>query len=456
MKKSIVSIMLLLSLFFACTGSVFAEPVYGGDLVIGISSELEPASLDAQIDPYDVTEFVSLMLSDQLVTMTESGEFVPSLATSIDVAPDGTKWTFKFREDVVFSDGTPFNAEAVKVNIDRIMDPATKSSSLAGKMGQAKFVSAEVIDDYTLVLNYTGLVATIWQSLAYMPIWSPTALANSGSSFNQVLTSCGPFVLEEFVKGSHIKLVKNEKYNGKAPTQLHDGPAYLDSITLKFVGEDAILAEALGSGEVDLVYRISSQYIAPYEKNDDFTVVEAYEHGTGSLFVMNQEKAPLDDVRVRQALMYAYDLNEMNDRLFDGKGMIGKGLLTSKIACFYEEGAGSYYYDPEKSKALLDEAGWILNESTGIREKDGAKLEIEGIAINPDRLAQLEYMAIKFKEVGVLLTPQLIPGNMQIEKAHKTVISKSCMKNLVERCRIICIACGIQKTTFREAGHGQV
>ncbi len=374
----------------------------------------EPANLDSQVDPYASATLINSWVTDSLILLTTEQEYVPFMATAYEANAEGTEWTLSLRDDIVFQDGTPFNAEAFKANIDRIMDPETLSALRASSLGSEVFGSVEVVDESTAKIVYTGPWVTAVPGLAATPIWSPAALEEYGDDFTNHLTGCGAFTLTGWAKGSEITFEKWPDYKGSAPNQDHDGPAYLDTITVKMVGEQAILGEVLRTGEVNIVYQLPFQSLASYQDDDDFLVVPTYQGGSGNMFNMNLEHPPLDDLRVRQALRHSYDPQDLNDTLYDGVNLTVHGPLTSYTRCYWDGAETAYPYDPEKSKQLLEEAGWVEG-SDGIREKDGQRLSFVGVALSTQEL--LEYLGTRFAAIGVELKIELVPGPVQLERA---------------------------------------
>ena len=118
--------------------------------------------------------------------------------------------------------------------------------------------------------------------MSVLPMWSPTAVQEMGDKFNEAPVGTGAFAVEEWVKGSHFKLVKNPDYKGISPLQEHEGPAYLDSITVKYVGEDAVLGEVLRTGEVNIIQEMPAQFIQGYSDDAGYEVLPAFQPGTVS------------------------------------------------------------------------------------------------------------------------------------------------------------------------------
>jgi len=387
----------------------------GGNLIIATRAANEPASMDGQVDPYLDTWLFNSWVADPLILLTSAGEYKPMLATGWTLSPDGKTWTFTLRKDVKFQDGTPFNAEAVKFNIDRLMDPATHSALMADNVGVSAFKATEVVDEFTVKIIYNAPVPKAWWGFSICPMWSPTAVKKYGKDFHQNLVGTGAFKMTEWVKGNYLKFVKDPNYKGGPPLQEHTGPAYLDSITVKFVGEDAVLGEILKTGEANMVMEMPAQSLAFYKNNPAFQIVPGYQPGTAMQFVMNTGKPPLDDIRVRQALRYAYDQDKINQTLYDGYYVAVKGPLTKFTRCYWKGVEDAYKYDPEKSKSLLEEAGWKVNPRTGIREKDGKPLALNIVMLHHQELG--EYLGVQFRAIGVDLKVEVVPGPVQLERA---------------------------------------
>jgi peptide/nickel transport system substrate-binding protein len=387
-----------------------------GDLVVAWPADEEPANMDSQVDPYDSAKLLNSFVADPLIRLDASGKYIPMLARSWTVSPDGKVWTIALRSGLKFQDGTPLNAEAVKFNIDRIMDPNTHSAELANFLGAAQFQRVEVANATTVRVVYSAPVPIALWGFAMAPIWSPAAVRRYGTSFQQHLVGSGAFRMTESVHGDHVKFVRDPNYNSGPPWQDHKGAAYLSSITVRFVGEAGVLGQVLKSGEVNMVYKLPPQSLGDYRSNPDFTVVPGYQPGTGMQFVMNTSKPALSDVRVRQALRYAYDVDQMNKTLYNGDYVAVKGPLT-KYSRFYWKGAeDAYPYNPAKAKTLLDEAGWKVNPQTGIREKDGQALSLTIVMLHHKEIG--EYLAAQFKAVGVDLKVAVVPGPVQLQRAQ--------------------------------------
>lgn len=388
----------------------------GGNLVIATTANSEPANLDGHIDPYATAWLLNSFVADPLVTVSADGKYMPGLAESWAVSPDGKEWTFKLRKDVKFQDGTPFNAAAVKFNLDRVVNPETKSALMANYVGAKSYKETQVVDDNTVKIVYNDPVPGLLWGLSIFPIWSPTAVQKFGKDFDKNLVGSGPFKLQEWVKGSHVKFVRDDAYTGAPPMQDHVGPANLDSITMRFVGDAAVLGEVLKTGEVNMVMELPAQAVATYKGQPGFQVVPGYQPGTGMQFMFNTSKAPFDDVKVRQALRLAYDNDKINTTLYDGNYVPVKGPLTRFSRCYWKGTEDANKMDVEKAKALLDEAGWKVNPATGIREKDGKPLSFTMSMLHHQEMG--EYLAAQFKAIGADMKIEVVPGPVQLQKVN--------------------------------------
>ncbi|MDR7418229.1 MAG: ABC transporter substrate-binding protein [Armatimonadota bacterium] len=399
----------------AAPGHLAAQARRGGNLIIATRASAEPASMDAQVDPYAMTWLLNSFVADPLVALTASGEYKPMLASGWQISPNGLVLTLRLRSGVKFQDGTPVNAEAVKFNIDRVMNPETRSALMANYLGSKNFQRTEVINDTTLKVYYSAPVPSVLWGLSILPIWSPAAVRKFGRDFHQNLVGAGAFRMAEWVKGSHIKFVKIPNYAGGPPGQEHTGPAYLDSITVRFVGEEGVLGEVLRAGEVNMVMELPAQALGNYRNNPNYQVVAGYQPGSGMQFVMNTSRPPLDDIRVRRALRHAYDPDRMNQTLYDNNYVVVKGPVTKYTRCYWKGAEEAYRMDLDRSRALLDEAGWRVNARTGIREKDGRPLSLGIAMLHHKELG--EYLATQFRAIGVELRVEVIPGPVQLQRA---------------------------------------
>lgn len=393
-----------------------------GDLVIAMPANNEPASLDGQVDPYQSTWLMNSLISDPLVVLMPDGSYAPALATEWTVSEDGKTWTFTLREGVTFQDGTPFDAEAVKFNLERIIAPETASAQLASDIGP--IASIEVTGPLALTVNYDTPWVTLVDALRRTPFWSPAAIeAFSKADFDKNLVGTGPFRLAEWVQNDHVTFEKWDGYGGWNPVQAHEGPAKLDSVTIRFIGEPAVLGQILETGEANVVYALPPLFTDIYTDNPDYQLVHKGQAGTGLQMVMNIRQPPLSDLRVRQALLYGKDSAAANDILYDGLYEPSDGPLNNIHPCFWPGATEMYPHDPEKAKALLEEAGWV-DDGSGVRKArgvegvaDGTPLSIVWNVLHHQEIG--EVFQAQYRDIGVDLKVELVPGPVQLDKVQR-------------------------------------
>jgi len=326
----------------------------GGDLVIAVLSDivaLDPTSVN------DVPSFdVQFNIYEKLVWHDENMELQPGLAESWE-AIDETTWEFKLQEGVKFHDGSAFNAEVVKANIERVLDP-----DIAAPAGYLidMIEEVEIVDDYTVrfITEYpfSGLPAHLTHPTASMlslpQIEEDYAAmetgAEPGSIVNEHPIGTGYFQFDEWLPGQHVRLEKNEDY--------WNGEAKLDSVTFKVVSEDLTRIAELETGDSHISNPLSPNDLERVENAEGL-----YASRTDSVsldyvgFNVNQE--PFDDIRVRQAISMAIDKGQILDGIYNSVGLPAKGPLPPTVFG-YDEGLEGLEHDLDKAKELLAEAGY--------------------------------------------------------------------------------------------------
>ncbi|MEO1104581.1 MAG: ABC transporter substrate-binding protein, partial [Pseudomonadota bacterium] len=209
-----------------------ASPALAQELRLAVRASIEPANLDYQVDPYTSTMLINTFMSDPLVIRAPDSSFVPGLATSWEISDDAKEFTLTLREGISFQDGTPFNADAVVYNFNRILDPETGSALLANQVGPLK--SVEALDDMTVKFTYSEPWVTFLDMATKAPIWSPTAAAASTpQEFDKELIGTGPFKLVEWVANDHILMEAWDGYkNANAAVEL-DGKPAIDTVRIQ-------------------------------------------------------------------------------------------------------------------------------------------------------------------------------------------------------------------------------
>lgn len=320
-------------------GTAFAART---DIVVGL--QLEPPTLDptsgaaAAID-----EVVYANVFEGLTRFGPDGEVLPALAESWEPAPDGLSWLFHLRDGVKWHDGTPFTAEDVVFSIDRAMAP---ESTNAQKQLFDGINEVTAIDDVTVEIGLDAPKGSLLSNLAWgdAVIVSPATIDDDRTH----PVGTGPFMFQDWVQGDHITLVRNPDYWGT--------PAKLEKATFKFISDPTAAYAAMMSGDIDAfpVYP-APENLAQFQADPRFQVIVGSTEGE-TILAMNNQRPPFDDIRVREAVAHAIDRQAIIDGAMFGYGTpIGSHFAPHSPA--YEDLTALSAYDPEKSKALLEQAG---------------------------------------------------------------------------------------------------
>lgn len=385
------------------TAASGSEPTPGGKLVYGLT--LVVSGIDPHIDASSELGIPLTSVYDTLVYQDVDGRFVPGLAERWTVSDDGLVYTFDLRRNVEFHDGTPFNAQAVQFNLDRIAAPETQSRKAKGLLGP--YARTEVVDDYTVRVHQTEPYAPFLDSASqvYLGMASPTAVERWGAEYSLHQVGTGPFLFQEFVPQDHLTLVRNPDYAWAPEVYQHTGPAYLDEIEFRFYPEPATRALALESGEVHVVGEVPPQDAQRLQADPGFTLLEVPIPGQPLQFFLNTERAPTDDLRVRQAILHAVDRQTIVDTIFRSYSPVAHGPLAAVTRGYGPVVEGYYAFDPARAGALLDEVGWTDSDGDGVRDRDGEPFELNLVLMSWGSLP----------EVGQMLQAQLGAAGMAVD-----------------------------------------
>ncbi len=376
-----------------------SEPKVGGRLVI--ATVAEPLTLDPQKANGNV---VISFLGSSLVAKDKDNNYVPWLAKSWEISPDGLVWTFKIRDDVKFWDGSPMVAEDIAYSYKRAMDPETKSP-LTGQM-LATVDTIEAPDATTLVITLKEPMAPFMDNLAAEGFMTPikkAAVEEFGENFGHNLMSVGPYKVKEWVTGDHITLERNPDYVWQ-PAYAHQGPYYIEEIVFRFIPEISTTVAGLEAGELDYTYTFEPQYIPRIEETGKFNILSTSLTGASPYVSINVSKPPFNDLKVRQAINYAINRQDLIDVIQKGNATIQYGPISPSVIGYWP-GVEEIGYDnnPEKAKELLAEAGWVDTNGDGIVEKDGKPFKLSFPVVSAV-IKDAQMIQEQVKAVGIELT----------------------------------------------------
>jgi peptide/nickel transport system substrate-binding protein len=389
----------LVSLLDACSSASSTTTTQSGSQKLTMAVFQEPDTLDPSASGLITVGAISQCIFDHLVwKLPDQSGFLPGLASSWQVSSDATTYTFKLRQDVKFHDGTAFDANAVKVTFDHIVDPATKSKSAAAELGPYK--ETQVLDKYTAKVVFSQPNAAFMNEVAGFSIISPAALLRYGADFAHNPVGSGPFRFKEYVVGQHVVVERNPDYNW-GPSALRTGPPLLSQITFRILADPGTRFNALQTGEIQFAPNLNPQDIAKVKGDSHYRVYQVSSTGMPWNIMVNAQKPPTDDLTVRQALQYATDQSAIIKTLFFGLHQAADSVFTPITPGYAHSTQAIYSHNPTKAGQLLDQAGWTKG-SDGMRQKSGQPLNLKFINISGfgfDGISQL--MQSQFKDVGI-------------------------------------------------------
>jgi peptide/nickel transport system substrate-binding protein len=331
-------------------------PRRGGTL--GIGFHVNPATLDAAAS--SLTDVISGVLGGVVeplfrLSVVPGEDLVPVLATDATPNQDLTQWTFKLRRGVKFHDGTDWNAQALKFNVDRSRDP---SNSLYDKVFSANtgqsynnVSEVQVVDDFTVkyVLKTADndLPGTLYSPVPSVKFYSPKALMELGSAgIAQKPVGTGPFHFVEWLKDDRLRFQRFDGYWGGAP--------YLDEIVWRVMTDNQGRLAATLSGDVDFNTQIFPTDVSAVQGKKQLQIYQ--DSATNTNMLIPNTRTLFKDARVRTALSLAINRKAMVEGPLGGYATVAKGPMTP-IHPYFDSSLPDLTYDPQQAKALLQAAG---------------------------------------------------------------------------------------------------
>ena len=378
MKKKFLALVLLMTLLgtvlSGCGDGSAAETQKSradtNELVVGIAQDL-----DDSLDPHKTvkagTREVMFNVFEGLMKPTPDGDLTPAIAESYEVSEDRMTYTFHLREGVQFHNGKTVTAEDVVYSIQRC--------AAATETGIVQVEAFSVIQDIKTPDDKTVAITISEPSNEFISYMTTAILPADYDKQDTAPVGTGPF---KFVSRTAQDSVVLEKFDGYWGT-----PAQLDKVTLKIIENADSLMMSLQSGAIDLCSHLTSTQVA--QLGGDFYVAEGTMNLVQALYLNNAEK-PFDDVRVRQALCYAVDKQEIIDLAFDGYGSpIGSSMYPA-FGKYFDDSLTNYYTkDVEKAKALLAEAGYPGGFDMTITVPSNYKPHMDTAEVLVQQLAQI-------------------------------------------------------------------
>ncbi|HAU5565316.1 TPA: glutathione ABC transporter substrate-binding protein [Serratia fonticola] len=339
------------------------------------------------LDPHDTSDNVSYSVQsgifERLFQFDAQMKLQPWLATGYTHNDNATEFTLTLRKGVTFQDGTPFDAEAVKANLDRLADQTKglKRNSLYKMIAKVTVLAPDQVK-IDLNQSFGAFINTLAHPSAVM--WSPAILKQYPEEAQLRLhpVGTGPFKFVDWQPGKAVSLVKYDGYWQK-------GWPKVDKVTFSPSPEDATRVAALKSGQVDAIWPLPSDLIATVQSDSKLAIQR-----DPSIYLyymaINTQHKPLADVRVRQAINYAIDRNLWLKVAFAGMGKPASSAMPEGVQFYQKQSEPDYHYAPDEAKALLKAAGypngldlklWTTNTTASVRAAQVLKAQLATVGI---------------------------------------------------------------------------
>jgi peptide/nickel transport system substrate-binding protein len=410
--------------------STSAAPTPGhseGTFVIGLKQDIDSLNpyvgvLASAFDAYQ-------MMYDYLTDASPKDmSVVPSLATSWETSADGLTWTFHLHHGVKWSDGQDLTADDVVYSYERVLKAdSVENGQYGSSLGSVTKV--EATDPYTVVFHTsepsaTLLGSTMSNGVPIVPkhIWTSVSedavgtFANDGSDGKPVVSS-GPFQLLEAKKGQFYRFKANPNYWNGAP--------HIKELDMVIYQSEETMVQALQKGDIDFAQDLTAKAFNALKNNADpkltlntgpSTYVYELGFNNGAATVDNKPigngNAALKNVKVRQAIDFAIDKQTIVDKVLLGAGKVAYGEMSPLYSQWYWEPSGDAKrtFNPDRAKALLDEAGYKAGADGTRVGPDGKPLSLRLFARsdNTDSQDEARYIQEWLKDVGIKTDVQVL------------------------------------------------
>ena len=382
-------------------GAGFSLPARAADKFLRIRIGADIGNLDpARIFQIENQTVASQIYNGLVKYDQATNKIVPDLASEWTVSDDGTVYTFKLRSGVVWhKNHGPFSADDVKFSLERVLNPDTHSPYGAQLTGIKSIEAPEALV-VRLVLNQPN-AGLLHKLTAFNQGWmvSRKALAEIGEQkYPLQPIGTGPFVFEKWTPGNEVRLSANKQY--------FEGSPKVDGLTFRVIPDETAAAIALQNGEIDIFFALQQpEVIDRLRKVADITVLDRPANHTVNL-VLNTTKKPLDDVRVRQALISGINRQALIDGFFKGTKTPAFSVLTASFPEFTKS-VPEYPFDPARAKALLKEAG-----------ADGFGLDLVTVGLSPyDKI--IVPIASDLNAIGIKTTIKVLERGAYLQARNK-------------------------------------
>ncbi|MFO7544010.1 MAG: glutathione ABC transporter substrate-binding protein [Trueperaceae bacterium] len=322
-----------------------------------IAQGTDPTNLDPSLSTDSPSASVSSHIFETLFELTPEGTIEPMLASGYTVSTDGLTWTFDVRQGVTFHDGTPLTANEVKASLERFIDP---DNAYTFRFLLTRISEVNVLDTHKVEVKLASQFAPLLAHLTH----SSTAIVMTGLDLDETPVGTGPFEFVSWERGQRVDLKRYEGYWGEKPG--------IEGLRFLAVPESTTRMALVETGEAHVSVRVPPQDIARLNANPNVTVENVSSVRTIYIY-FNNTMEPMNDPRVRQAINYAVNKEDIAEFVLGGAVRVSDAPVSPGV--FGYTPVGNYDYDPEKAKALLAEAGYPDGFSTTLYSPNGRYLQ---------------------------------------------------------------------------------
>ena len=406
MKKALFVLILLVgfSAFFA-SASRGQAPEYGGSVVVAVTGD--PGGLNPSITTQGGVTTVCGSIFSGLVAQDFDLNPVPDLATSWEVSPDGLIYTFHLAPNAEFHDGVPVTSDDVRFTFEELLLKfhSRTRASIGDKLSRIL-----TPDTHTVVFEFKQPYAAFLQliDVTNAPVMPKHLFENTDPLTNPHNTNpigSGAFKFQEWAKGDRITLVRNDKY-------FKTGKPYLDRIVYKVMPSAATAAIAFENGEADYFPGPTPLDIERFNRNPDIVVTEKGRQGFAGVetVVLNLNKAPLSDVRVRRAMAYAIDKNYIVEKIAFGKGTVATGPISSLLKWAHNPNVVKYERNLPLANQMLDEAGYK-------RDGEGVRFHLDYVYAS-SYAKVVEVLRDQLRDVGIVVDLEQMEFSVAVDRVY--------------------------------------
>jgi peptide/nickel transport system substrate-binding protein len=369
-----------------------APPAEPKTLTIASGTDVENMNIHlvTSSPSYSVLEHIY----ETLFAMSVDGVLEPLLAESIEPGDEPQTFIIKLRQGISFTDGTPFNADAVKANIDWVLDT---ENAAPFRFLISRIQEVVVVDDYTVQINLDSDFAPLAAHLSHgaLAMISPSALDQGPDFLAANAIGTGPYMLANWARDEAVTLQRNPDYWGE--------PAKIDTVIFKVVKEDGARLVEVEAGTADIAVRVPPAEAERLAANPNIDIVTT--PGLRTIYIFfNTTAEPFDDPRVRQAVNYAVDVESIVRDLFDNAALVSRAPFAEPIFGFAAQ--TPYNRDVEKARELLREAGIAEGTTVVLHHPTGRYIQ-DALVADAVR-SQLRDVGLNV-ELRTLEWPQYVP-----------------------------------------------